>query len=795
MRPTRTRGSAPCRRSRTLTHPIRVALLLLGALLCLDRPAAAQTGVLEGRVIDATTRRPLSGAVVELTTGSFEASALTGPDGRFRATGLALGIWTLRASYLGYAPVVLTDLTVQSSRATFAEVEMRPTTLELEGITIAGDAFRVPDAAPVSAALLSAEEVRRTPGGQLDISRTLLSLPGVIGGVDNRNDLLVRGGGPGENAYILDGIRIPQINHFATQGAAGGALGLVNVDFIRETEFYTGGFPAQYGQALSSVLVIDSRPGNRDGVAGDFTLGASEAGLTLDGPLPGGGEGSWLFSVRRSYLQFLFEALGLPIRPNYWDAQTRVEFFPSERDRVVVMGIGAIDDFDIVAPTDGDVENEEIFDRILDNDQRSYTTGGTWERQLGFGVTRVALSTSWTDFRFRDVDADEVEVLRNRSIERRTPLRIEGDFRLSPTTELDVGVEFERVGLELDLLQVATPGAPFEEDVRTDATLGAWRSAAFAQTVMRAWDERVTFTAGLRAEEDGALDDGFALSPRLGARVNLTPSVALSAAAGLFHQSPALLSLAVEENGAPINRELRPIRVEQGILGLAWRPNPGLRLSAEGFWKGYSRYPVSRDDPRISLANLGDDYGFIGAEPLVPVGEGRAYGAEFFAQQKLTRSVYLLAAYTWSTSEFSGADGVLRPSAWDVRHALDLTAGYRPTARWEIGTRLRVLSGRPFTPFGQARSAEEFARTGRGVPDFDRIGEERVDAYARWDVRFERVFDFGGWNGRVFLDVQNVLNRENVIGFDYSEDPALIGNRRPVDGAGLLPFFGFSVEF
>jgi hypothetical protein len=756
---------------------------------------SAQTGVIEGRAVDATTRAPL--ATVQVTARALDgrtATAVTDAAGRFLIAGLEPGLYAVTGSSLGFAEELVPEVAVQSSRPTFVLLEMRRRAIELEGLTVsAGGAFAAPESAPVSVSRLSPEEVRRTPGGQLDISRTLLSLPGVIGGVDNRNDLLVRGGGPGENAYFLDGIRIPQINHFATQGTAGGAVGLLNVDFIRETEFYTGAFPARFGGALSSVLLVENRPGSSDGIAGDFTLGASEAALTLDGPA--GEQGSWLFSVRRSYLQFLFEALGLPIRPDYWDAQTRVELFPSERDRVVLVGIGSIDEFDLVAPEAGDVENQEIFDRVLDNDQRSYTVGGSWERQIDGGVARAVVSRSWVDYEFGDIDANDVPLLENRSIETRSEFRLEADLRLGDAFDLEVGGIASRESIDLDLFQIATAGTAFETDVDTDAVTRTWRTGGFVQGVYRTRSERLTLTGGARADDDSALEDGFAVSPRLGASLRLSPTLTASAGTGVFHQSPTLVSLGVREDGAPVNRGLKQIRNVQGVLGLTWQPSASLQFRSEGFWKSYDNYPVSRDDPRVSLANLGDDYGFVGAEPLVPEGEGRAYGVELSAQKKLTSTYYLLGAYTWSSSEFSGADGELRPSSWDVRHSLDLTAGYRPSRRWEFGAKLRVLSGRPFTPFDVAASIGEFARTGRGVPDLDRISAERVPTYARFDLRAERTFDLGRWNGRVYLDIQNVLARENVIGFNFSQDPALAGGLRPIDGTGLLPFFGFSVEF
>lgn len=778
---------------------VRVSLAALAALVALFAPAltspelVAQQSVLRGRVVDRTTRAPLVGA--QISVG--DATTLSAGDGSFTLSGLPSGTVTVRAEVLGYGPGLLTEVRVQPSRSTFVLIELEPRAIELEGLAVGADAFRVPDAAPVSATLLSESEVRRTPGGQLDISRTLLSLPGVLGGVDNRNDLLVRGGGPGENAYYLDGIRIPRINHFATQGASGGALGLVNVDFIRETEFYTGGFPVRYGEALSSVLSIRNRPGSAEGVRGDVTLGASEAGLTLDGPIGAdGAQGNWLFSVRRSYLQFLFEALGIPIRPDYWDAQTRVELTPSERDRIVIVGLGAIDEFDLATPgPDADFEDFEIVERVVDNDQRAYTVGASWRRLIEGGLLTLTASRSWSDFSFDDPGTDGRPVLSNASTEVSMPVRLEGEHRLTRALDLSWGVGASRESIVADVYQRATPATAFDTDLAWAEELGWWRSFAHTQLTLRGFRGRGTVTAGVRLDDNGALEQGMAWSPRLSARWQLTPDWSLSGAVGLFHQSPSALALTVREDGQRVNAGLRPIRVRQFVVGTAWQPRADLRVSLEGFDKRYSRYPVLRDDPRVSIANLGDDYGFIGAEPLLPIGEGEARGVEVGVQKKLTDRVYALGAYTLSRSEFSAADGVLRPSTWDVRHALDLTGGYRVGDRWELGTRLRVLSGRPFTPFDDEASALEYEITGRAVPDRDRIAEVRTAAYARWDVRVERRFDRSGWNAVLYLDVQNVLDRENPIGFGYTQDPQVPDGLRPLGGTGRLPFFGFSIEF
>lgn len=767
------------------------SFLFLFSLAASVTPLAAQSGSLRGVVLDGADLRPVAAAEVRILPGG--PSALTDANGRVSFDRLPEGVVSLRVEALGYAPYLQAEVVLQASRPTYVEVRLTRQALEVEGLVVRAPAFRVPDAAPTSVQLLSNEELRRTPGGLLDVSRSLLSLPGVLGGVDNRNDLLVRGGGPGENAYYLDGIRIPQINHFATQGASGGALGLVNVDFIREAQFFTGAFPVQYGDALSSVLSIENRPGTAEGVRGDFTLGATEAALTLDGPA--GDRGNWLFSVRRSYLQFLFAALDLPIRPDYWDAQFRVELEPTPDDRILLVGLGALDDFGIVPPgSDASFENQEIAQRIIDNDQKSFTVGASWRHLVSNGYLTTTVSRSASDFSFADTGADDRPVLTNESLEQTTRAGLQADLTVGDRLRTTVGAEAERATLDAALFQRALPGGSFASDLRWDEAVELWKLALYGQATATL-RSGLTVTGGVRADEITGLDDGLAFSPRASARLEVGGGVSLQAAAGVYHQAPSLLWLSVRDQGRPVNRALRQLRNRQVAGGLAWLATPGLRVSVEGFLKRYDRVPLLAGDPRITVSNLGGDYGFVGAEPLRDDGTGRARGVEVFAQQKLLDRFYLLGAYTLSESEFAGADGVLRPSAWDRRHALDLTAGYRAGGAWEFGTRLRVLSGLAYTPIDLEASEEAYAVTGRGVLDWSRLGTLRTPAYVGWDVRAERRFSFTGWNGVVYLDLQNVIGRRNVLGFSYTEDPAFPDRLRPIDGAGLLPTFGFSVEF
>lgn len=769
------------------THSKMKKIFLL-LTFCLPSLAFAQTGVVRGGVTDAMTKQGIPGATVQVVGTGF--GAVTDLDGNFQIANIPVGVVTIRASFIGYAPITKTDVVVQNSRPTILQLELSELVNEATSVTIQATVFETKSDAPVSIRSISAEEIRRTPGGQGDISRSLLSLPGVTTGADNRNDLLVRGGGPGENAYFLDGIEIPQINHFATQGATGGPLGMINVDFIANSDFYSGGFPARYGDALSSLLIIENRPGSPDRLAGDFTVSATDAGLNLDGPL--GNKGNWFFSARRSYIQFLFEVIGLPILPSYWDFQTKLEYNLNKNNRLTFVGLGAIDDFEFNIPEDPTFEQQEIADRIFDNDQWSYTNGLVWRHLFKDGFMNVALSRSMNEFRFADVNrTTDEEVFTNTSQESENRLRIDVDKKVNKTLALGYGGGATNARIASDFFQKATPAVPF--DLSFQNTLLLWKFFAYGQAILKNANGKFTSTIGLRYDGNSFLGKHY-IAPRLSASYALSQNVSLNASYGVFNQSPEYLTMAIRQNNAYVNQDLPYIHTSHYIGGVAWQARPSLRLSLEGFYKGYQNYPVSEKNG-ISLANLGGDFGFVGAEKVQGIGKGRAYGLELFAQKKMVERLYGLASYALVWSEFSGKDGIFRPSSWDIRHAVSLTSGYRIGQKWEFGVKWRFTSGNPFTPYDLTKSAEEYQITGRGVQDFAKLNSLRMPAYHRLDFRVDRRFFFNKLNGVAYIDIQNLYNRDNIFTYTYTQDPQYANNLRPSSQVSFLPNIGFSIEW
>ena len=276
---------------------------------------AQSKGSITGKVIDQISNESLPGVNIIISGSSIGTS--TNLNGEFTILNLDIGTYQLTASFIGYNTVTLSDIVVNSAKPASVTIKMSESVIELEGVTVSADFFENLPTEVSSVKKFSYEEIRRSPGGFEDVIRALSVLPGVARQSAGRNDLIVRGGAPSENLYIVDGFVVPNINHFGSQGSTGGPLSLINLDYVGETTFSTGGFQVNYGDKLSSVLQIDLREGRKDRLGGKALVSATQFGLNLEGPI--GEKSDFIFSIRRSYLDFIFNAAGFNFVPEYYD--------------------------------------------------------------------------------------------------------------------------------------------------------------------------------------------------------------------------------------------------------------------------------------------------------------------------------------------------------------------------------------------------------------------------------------------------------------------------------------------
>lgn len=766
----------------------------------------------KGTVIDKSSRQPLE--FINVMIVGLNKGGVTNAEGKFSIEQVPPGIYRLQASAIGYKTVTTPEY-ILSTRDLHIQIEMEENQTELEGVTITASPFRRDIESPVSLRIIGLQEIEKSPGANRDISRIVQSYPGVaFSPIGYRNDLIVRGGSPSENRFYLDGVEIPNINHFSTQGASGGPVGILNADLIREVNFYTGAFPTDKGNALSSVLDFKLRDGDMERNSVKATLGASEVSLASNGHL--GKKTSYLVSVRQSYLQFLFDMLGLPFLPTFTDAQFKLKTRFDAQNELTVLGLGGIDKMKLNTKAD-DEDNEYILSYLPKIQQETFTLGTVYRHYAGAHVQSVIASHSYlnnrnTKYRQNDESNPDNLMLRLRSTEQNTQFRLENSssFRNWKVT----------VGANLDYSQYSN--TTFQK-VYTDHAqtfdyhtyLDIMRWGLFGTINYTSIDERFTASLGLRADANNysaAMKDMTdQLSPRLSLSYQLTEHWSLSGNAGLYYQLPPYTALGFKNNnGLYANKyALRYMQVSQGSIGINWRKGDTFEVSLEGFYKDYDKIPLSVADG-IPLTCKGNDYGVIGNELLTSTAQGRSYGAELLLKWLIAKKLNLASSFTLFKSEYrNNKESEYIASAWDNRFIFNLRGTYNLPRHWSVGMKVSCIGGAPYTPYDADKSSLVTAWNAQGKPyyDYTRYNEERLPAFTQVDIRIDKTFYLKRCMLGFYIDLQNIagskLKQADVLmstGVIKNPDAPIAGQRYVMksvkqESGTLLPTLGITFEY
>lgn len=773
----------------------------LGAILSMafSISAYSQTAVLTGAVKDKDTQTPLAGVSVVVENSDPFVGTVSDEAGAF-ALITAPGSYTIRVSYIGYPDLRKYNVVLTSGNAMVINFELEEIATTLGEVeVIAGPSAAVATVeTPLSTQRLSTEEIKSNPGGNFDISKVIQSLPGVstsVGGV--RNDIIIRGGAPNENVYYLDGIEVPVINHFTTQGSAGGPQGILNVSFIEEVNLSTSGFHARYDNPLSSVFQFKQRSGNQERIQGNVRLSGTELAATFDGPLSP--KTTFLASARRSYLQYFFALIDLPIRPNYWDFQFKISHRLNDKTTLTALGLGALDEFNFAVPKESTPEKEYVLRSNPFINQDSYTLGLSLQRLITNGYMNVSLSRNFFNNRldkFEDgrngdeslrmlgVDSDEIE----------NKLRVDVNRSVNGW-KYAYGLMGQYVQFRNDLFNKVRRevtdenGTVIQPGVTVDFNnaLAFSKFGAFLQVSRSILNKRASISGGVRSDMNSFMTHGRnplnTLSPRASFSYALNDHFNLNASIGRYFKIPTYTVLGFQDiSGSFINRDMKYIRSAHYVAGVEYLPKDDLRITAESFYKRYADYPVSTARG-ISLANEGADFGFVGNEAVTSSGVGRAYGAELFVQKKLTNRIFYVVAYTWYRSEFSGADNTFVPSLWDNRHLLSGLLGRKLSRGWELGLKFRYAGGAPYTPLDMEASRVNYLSLGKGVPDFTQINSGRLASFNQLDFRVDKKWNYRRFTFDLYLDVQNAFMSKTPATSDYTFQRNEDGSYQTSDGA------------
>lgn len=730
-------------------------------------------GIILGNLKDKNTQEIIFPGTVILEGTEYKTT--TDIDGNYKLE-VPVGTYNVKAIYSGYISLIKYNIIVSSGNAQVVNFEMEVVSSQLSEVTVSNDKSKSAVATdmitPLSVQQLTTEEIKSNPGGNFDVSRVIQTLPGVgsSAGGAARNDIIIRGGAPNENVYYLDGIEIPVLNHFQTQGSSGGAQGILNVSFIEDVRLTSSAFDARYDNALASTFVIKQRDGNPERISGNVRAGFTEAVLTLEGPISK--KTTFLASARKSYLDFLFGLIDLPIRPNFYDFQYKVTHKIDEKTTLTAIGLGAIDRFTFATTKSSTPENVFITRSQPYINQWNYTTGFNLKRKVKKGFMNFAISRNMFNNQLdKFVSGEKIESDRTFKL---VSQEIENKFRFDINKYIDgwkitggISAQYVKYNTDLynkiNIVSIDTAGNPLStpQEFEIKSAIEFFKYGLFGQVAKNFFNEKLLLSLGVRTDMNSFIKNGNnplnTLSPRFSLAYHLTPKFDLTGSIGTYYKIPTYTSLGYRNpQGDLVNQDMKYIRSTHYVLGTQFLPNKALRITVEGFFKQYANYPVSTATG-VSLANQGSEFGSIGSEKVNSNGNGEAIGFEVFVQQKLIKKIFYVVSYTFVRSKFSGANGQLIPSSWDSRHLISATLGYKFKKGYEMGLKYRFAGGAPYTPYDLVVSQQNYLLTGTGSLNTNLLNTNRLQAFNQLDVRVDKKINFKRTALDLYIDIQNVL--------------------------------------
>lgn len=766
-------------RTKILTTILAIILISLpaGNLFADEIPV----GTIKGKVIDSETKTPLPGVTVSIldTKNGSNSDA----EGNFTIDNIPVGTYSLRFNCIGFEPTVKTDIIVRPKRITFVEADLGVSPVQMNNVTVTGGFFKKTEDEPTSSISFSAEEIRRSPGTAGDVSRILMTLPSVAKVNDMYNSLVVRGGSPNENGFFVDNIEIPNINHYPTQGSSGGPISLINADFIENVDFSSGGFSAAYGDRLSSVMNLDFREGNRDEFDGQIDMAFAGVGLTAEGPV-NAGKGSYLMSVRRSYLDMLVDAIGTGVAPKYSDYQGKFTYDINPNNKITALGILGIDYIKFNKKDSEDQGNNAYGITKGDEGAAGVNWRSLWDGN-GYSNTAISYFATRGENTYIETKSDAI-LTKNDNLEQTFQVRNVNVYRFNPSFQTEFGFDAKQMGV--DYYNYIGPYTdPFGNTTPSyliDDTFWSQKAGAFATFTWKPIS-RLALNPGVRYDYF-AYNKRSNVAPRFSAEFKLDDKTSLTGAAGIYYQNLPLILVSQQQQ----NKDLKDPMAVQYVVGINRLLTENTKLTLEAYDKEYSNFPLDPSTPSLFVIDeIAYRYGFYFIhEPLTDKGKAYTRGVELTLQKKLEQNVYGLISGSWFRSRYQGSDDVWRDRIFDNKFTFSAEGGYKPNNKWEFSLRWIYAGGVPYTPYDL--QASEFIN--RGVVDSTKVNADRYPAYHSLNLRCDRRFNFKGSNLVLYASVWNAYNRKNVGAYYWNE---IDRKQDSINQWGLLPVLGMEYEF
>lgn len=727
-------------------------------------------GSIEGRVVDHTTKQALPG--VNIIIPGTQIGAASDAKGNFKIEGIPVGIYRIKASMIGYRPSMRTEISVQSKRVTLVNLELKETVLEMEDeVMVTAEYFEKDATKPVSSFNLTPQDIRNSAGSAEDVFRILQSMPGVSTTGSVSANLIVRGGAPDENRTLLDNVEIYNPLHFARPGMSFGIISIVNPSLLKSVDFITGGFPAQYGDKMSSVFEMKLKEGNRSQFNSDYTAGIGGFGLLLDGPLPG--NGNLVVSGRRGFFDYVTDMVGKPVSPRFWDFIGKATYQPWNNHQISLVGFYYADDFHKEGNLGSPPHNPEKQYYFIERHISGTAVGVNWRylfsRKGYLRTTAAFTNNSWDEYAGNatdhNQDGDDIS-------ENEFHLKSELTYQFNRAFELKSGFFLKTI--DSDHYQWKGPdttktGFIFPADTINYYPNPTYKTGGFLQGTVHPTN-RLAINAGVRSDYFEFIDEQKT-SPRLGLTYQLNDKVIFNAAYGHYYQTPSTFVIALE----PENENLKSERSIHSIVGLDYLPDQSTKISVEVYQKDLENTFVEFDTTSIRTNE----------------GSGFARGFELYIRKKMSHNFVGSLAYTYSLSRRrDGANLPLHDFEFDQRHNFTIVAGHKFKNKWRLGLKFQYSTGMPYTPVIGTAHNGQFWHLVYG----EKYSQRYPDVH-KLDIRIDRYFNFENWTLSVYLDLWNAYDHDNVMFYTYAVEKNGTLIQETSNDFPIMPLFGLSAQF
>ncbi len=740
----------------------------------------APSGTIRGRVVDAVTKSPVMAASISIV--GTRKGAATDEKGEFTLSQIPVGSYSLTIHSIAYEPLSKTDIIVRPKRITYVETELRQAAIEIEGTVVTAGYFSESSGQPTGTTIFTSEEVRRSPGSAGDVSRIIRILPCAAKVNDLFNSLVIRGGSPVENGFYLDNIEIPNINHYPIQGSSGGPIGLLNVDFLQDVTFSAGGFSAIYGDRLSAIMDLTFREGNRNEFDGQLDVNFAGFGIAAEAPIAGG-RGSWLFSVRRSFLDLLVDAIGTGVAPRYSDYQGKLVYNISSRNEITVLGVLGIDFIEF-----GKEQSEKDGNSIYGKwDGNECAAGVNWRwlwSKNGYSNTSLSVLSTQYKGNFFWTESDNL-LTDEYSLEQTIQLRNVNAYKLNESSYLEFGFDSKFAVNDYDFFVSEHTNAigDMVGALTVDDRIGSPKVGVFTSLTWKPFT-RLSTTFGMRYDYF-EYNEHSHVSPRFSFSYQFSERLSLNGAGGVYYQNLPLRLLVQQKT----NKQLKDLVAYHYILGTSFLLTEDTKLTWEGYFKDYDNFPIDLAQPQLFVVDEAFYSGYFTTwQKLIDEGRARSWGVELTLQKKLVRGMYGLLSGSYFKSRYRGLDGVWRDRVIDNHIFVGIEGGYKPNNKWEFSLRWIFAGGVPYTPFDLGASQA----LNRSVLDRTRVNQERYPDYHSLNIRVDRRFNFRSSNLILYFSVWNAYNRKNISTYYWNENEQ---KQDVIYQWSLVPVFGLEFEF